>query len=149
MVKGAYNETFSAFYFNLHAEVGPNCPNRGDDVELVRYGIACLAKWPGNQKSAEGRQFCDLARQVGPTGPFDTPLASAILACQRANGLTTDGKVSLVRGDFAPSGRSYILQIMNAAIRIAATSVFPRIDLVPESGAALSQVVRRMFVGSL
>lgn len=150
MVKGAYNETFSAFYFNLHADVGQGCANRLDDVELVRYGIACLAAAPVNRADPNLRPFLEAAARVKATGPFDSFVSNAVLAFQKTfDTMHADGKVSVIRGDRSPHGHIYVLQTMTAAMRLACTRVYPRLDLVPETGPALSQVVRKMFLGSL
>lgn len=147
MVKGAYSDAFSVFYFNLDAPVGPGCQNRPDDVELVRYGLYCLTQAPGMMAAGPNeRAFLDVARAVGRSGPYDPSIATAVLAYQRARGLTEDSKVSVIQGNFTPRGNTYVLQTMQANMRDVCKGVFPRIDLVPDTGPILSRVVRHMFI---
>lgn len=148
MVKAAYSETFSAFYFNLHAEVGPNCQNRQDDVELVRFGLMEYALEPENRGLPGMAGFLALTAQMKSSGPYDAKLGEAILALQKVLRLTADGKVSVIKGDFAPSGRTYLLQHLLATIRHRSSAVYPRIDLLPGTGPLLSQAVRRIFTGT-
>ncbi len=147
MVVGAYNDQFSVFYFNLHAEVGPGKPNRIDDVELVRFGIKVLAS--GERARAAGAAasaFVAAAAQVSFLGPYDATIGAAVLAFQRWKGLTQDSTISKIMGAYTPHNRIYVLQYMQGEMRRTYPNLYPRIDRVAEVGPTVSAVIRNMFV---
>jgi murein L,D-transpeptidase YcbB/YkuD len=147
MVVGAYNNEFSAFYFNLHADVGPGKPNKQDDVELVRLGIKALRSSRKVQAGGpDAAAFMAASAQVGPMGPYDPSIGAAVKAFQKLAGLTQDGVVSRIVGSFAPSGNSYTLQIMLANMRFLYPNLYPRIDQLAELGPTASTVIKHMFV---
>lgn len=147
MVIGAYNTEFGIFYFNLDADVGPGKSNRADDVELVRFGIKALRSSPKVQTgSADAAAFMAASAAVAMVGPYDPSVEAAVKAFQKLAGLTQDSVVSKMQGAFAPSGRSYTLQTMQANMRYLYPKLYPRIDQVAELGPVASGVIGNMFV---
>jgi hypothetical protein len=68
------------FMWNTHANVGPNCPNRADDVQLVQLGYICLGT--GTTYPGDDQGLADLAAKINPGDPYtgspSDPLSLAI-----------------------------------------------------------------------
>jgi hypothetical protein len=137
-----------ALFWNLSSDVGPGQPNKTDDVEFVRFGYFLMKD---NPKAMTG-QFVTLKpilQKVTPTGPFDNPLAEAILAHQRLRGGTQDGRVSVAkannfnRGQYDGQHIWMVFPLNNTMIDMA-PNIFPRIDLHPQSGPAVTATVRKI-----
>ena len=135
-------------FWNLSANVGPAEPNRPDDVELVRFGYFLLKDNP----KATGGPFTALKpvlQKVTPTGRFDNDLAEAIRTHQRLRGGTQDGKVSVARDNRFNRGQydgqhTWMVFPLNNSMIDMAPNIYPRIDLHPQSGPAVSAAVRRI-----
>lgn len=147
MVKGVYEDKPHVFYFNLSADVGAGCPNHLDDVEFVRFGIYCAAqKLSSGGGSPLDAAFVLAAAKVGKSGPFDPALGDAILALQKSQKLREDSRVDVAKGIVTPHGTIYLLQNMQFYMRYYCKHVYPRIDLMSETGAEISRAVRFMFI---
>ncbi len=146
----AYSEAFDRFYFNLSGPVGPNCTNNIDDVELVRFGIFCTSKAPPRPSdSAKDRDdFKAAALKVGFVGGYDPTVGTAIKAFQKFSGRHQDSTVSVIFGNNAPNGQTWVLQTLLANMAAEYPNIYPRIDQVFESGPVITARLRKLFVGA-
>lgn len=126
----------------------PDNPNKPDDLELVRFGYFLMKD---NPKATSG-PFAALKpflQKVAPTGAFDNALADAIRTHQRLRGGTQDGKVSVAKDNRFNRGRydgvhSWIVFPLNNSMLDMAPNLYPRIDLHPQSGPAVTAAVRKI-----
>ncbi len=147
MVQGLIAHTGGLFW-NLSADVGPGQPNRPDDVELVRFGYFLMKD---NPKATAGpfAALKPVLQKVTPSGPFGNDLAEAIRTHQRLRGGTQDGRVSVAkdnrfnRGEYDGQHAWMVFPLNNSMIDMA-PSLYPRIDLHPQSGPAMRATVRRI-----
>ena len=127
----------NTFFWNLSTPVGLGRPNRTDDVELVRFGYHMMRI--ASDINLATPQLRDALRQMRRTGDFDT----VIRAHQAEKKIPIDGKVSVAHVTAANRGRydghhSWIIVNLNNFMRDF--QAYPRIDLHPESGLAISRV---------
>jgi hypothetical protein len=135
-------------FWNLSADVGPGQPNRPDDVEFVRFGYFLMKD---NPKAMNGpfAALKPVLQHVTPTGVFDNALAEAIRAHQRVRGGTQDGRISVARdnkfnlGAYDGKNTWIVFPLNNSMIELA-SNIYPRIDLHPQSGPAVSTSVRKI-----
>lgn len=153
MVQGAF--AGSRFYFNLTEPVGKKCPNKLEDVELVRFGYFCMARNPKitTPLTPEEKRALSAMNTAGGYGP---DLQDVIDQHQnfrkKAAGIEPDGKVSVAR--FTPAdARSpffdrkhlWIIATLNNSMRQLFTDTYPRIDQEVECGPACSAAVLKIF----
>lgn len=141
--------TGGVFCFNVDAHVGPGCPNKQDDVQLVQYAYYCTAQLP----PPAGATPADMAifKSVVPGAPYNggpnDPLTLAIRAHQRIRGGVQDGKVSPCN---SPSGsygdKTWLILGLCGRIRAKYPDIWPRIDRCPNCPPALASVCRNAFV---
>ena len=147
MVKALLAHTGGLFW-NLSSDVGPGQPNLPDDVELVRFGYFLMKD---NPKATNGpfAALKPVLQQVTPTGAFDNALAAAIRTHQSLRGGTQDGKVSVAkdnqfnRGQYDGKHTWMVFPLNNSMIDMA-PNFYPRIDLHPQSGPAVTGSVRKI-----
>jgi hypothetical protein len=147
MVQALIGHTGGLFW-NLSADVGPGQPNQPDDVELVRFGYFLMKD---NPKATSGpfSALKPVLQKVTPTGTFGNDLAEAIRTHQRLRGGTQDGRVSVARDNKFNRGQYdgqhvwMVFPLNNSMIDMAPT-LYPRVDLHPQSGPAMSSTVRRI-----
>jgi hypothetical protein len=145
------------FYWNTHANVGPGCPNRTDDVQLVQLGYACLAT-RGSGLITDDPELVSLARMVVPGSPYSgsptDALTMAIRRHQLLRGAMIDGRVSSITaksGEYA-AGQTWMLVPLNTRMgAVLGTNsgnmpnLWPKIHLHPLCPAALAAISRTVF----
>ncbi|RYF31131.1 MAG: hypothetical protein EOO23_03460 [Comamonadaceae bacterium] len=128
--------------------VGIGQANKPEDVEFVRFGLACKRKQAiaaGKASVPRYAQFLDSTQNLQMTGGMDRQLDLAIRAFQTSQDLKSDGVVSTSTQAIAPSGNRYtFVHLVNAMVTIH-PGTYPRIDLVQETGIALSNAVKKIF----
>ena len=147
MVKAVVVPHNQALFWNLSMDVGQGQPNQADDVEFVRFAYFLMKDNPKAMVGEFATQLKPVLQKVTPTGAFDTALADAIRTHQRLRGGTQDGKVSVAkatnfnRGVYDKQHTWMVFPLNNTMIDMA-PNIYPRIDLHPQSGPAVTQVVR-------
>jgi hypothetical protein len=138
-----------ALFWNLSSDVGPGQPNKTDDVEFVRFGYFLMKDNPKAMTGQFGTQLKPVLQKVTPTGPFDAALADAIRTHQRLRGGTQDGRISVAkannfnRGQYDGQHIWMVFPLNNTMIDMA-PNIYPRIDLHPQSGPAVTATVRKI-----
>ncbi len=142
-----YSTSGGRVFLNINNHVGFGRPNRLDDVELVRFGYFAT-RASSHPSGAEVRQaLAGPLAAVSPAGPFGPDLDAMIRAHQKFRGGTQDGCVSPIHGSTADYGPiTFMLVGLNNNMCDLMPGIYPRIDQSPQSGAAVSQAVRAMFV---
>lgn len=147
MVQGLLAHTGGLFW-NVSSDVGPGQPNKPDDVELVRFAYFLMKD---NPKAISGAFVAlkPVLQKVTPTGAFDNNLLDAIRTHQRLRGGTQDGKVSVARDNRFNKGQydgqhSWMVFPLNNSMIDMAPNLYPRIDLHPQSGPAVTATVRKI-----
>lgn len=134
------------FVWNIDAHVGPGCPNRPEDVQLVQLGYYWMAR---NPKKAMTPQRKAAYSAVVPgskyTGLPGDPLSVAIKVHQQERGGTQDGKVSPVQPSGAYGEHIYMLVSLSNNIKYTNFNVWPLLHKVPNCPAALAAASRRTF----
>jgi len=136
------------FSFNLEGNVGPNSPNKIDDVQLVQFGYFAKGKAPDTSPALKA--LCAKVVLGAPyTGAPNDPLTLAIKAHQAERGGTQDGHVSVMPPGTSLSydgKHSYmILALVNNILDITKDD-FPRIDKHPSCPQILKQRVRMVSI---
>ena len=93
------------FRWNLSANVGPQQPNKLDDVELVRFGYFCMRE---NKQFPAKPEVRAALQEMRNSGPFAQDLANVIVAHQRSRGGTQDGRVSVANVSFTSANREKV-----------------------------------------
>jgi hypothetical protein len=138
-----------ALFWNLSKDVGQGQPNQADDVEFVRFAYFLMKDNPKAMVGEFATQLKPVLQKVTPTGAFDTALADAIRTHQRLRGGTQDGKISVAkatnfnRGIYDKQHTWMVFPLNNTMIDMA-PNIYPRIDLHPLSGPAVTEVVRKI-----
>ena len=138
------------FVFNISANVGLNCPNQLEDVQLVQFGYFAMAHLGGLGLEPEMIAAATAVVVGAPyTGAPNDPLTIAIRLHERLIGGTQDGHVSVLRA----GGLSYygthlpLLARLQNDMRAFLKDDFPRIDRHSKCPVQLATSVRRSFVG--
>jgi hypothetical protein len=138
-------------YFNLDGNVGPRCPNRPDDVQLVQLGYFAVLRDPSNSAvltPALRGVFDKIIPGAPYSGAADDPLSAAIRAHEASRGGTADGHVSVIRNPGKYDGKhTYITIALNNAIRDTMPDDFPRIDKHPRCPPLLRAAVLKILTG--
>jgi hypothetical protein len=132
------------FYWNIDANVGLNSPNKPDDVQLVQFGYALMAK----TETDPALKAALAAVKIGTpcTGREDDLLVRAIRAHEVVHGGAKDGRVSVIpssAGVYSDAGGKHsflLISIVNNMFD-AQPNDFPRIDKHPSCPAVLKGVV--------
>jgi hypothetical protein len=136
------------FFFNISGNVGPNCPNKPEDVQLVQFAYFAMAQ---NKLPEIPPDLMAAAGAVVPGAPYsgspNDPLTIAIRADERARGGTQDGHISVVRGNLQTysADNFYLLVRLVNHIRKLLGKDFPRIDKHPKCPPQLAASVRQTF----
>ena len=139
------------FFFNLDGNVGPNSPNRPDDVQFVQLGYLAASRNPKVKATQAARE---LFAKVVPGTPYNgapnDPLTLAISAHEAGRGGPRDGHVSVVRGGTGSydGTHSYIVISLNNNLIDTMLDDFPRIDKNAQCPAELRLRVRKILLGN-
>lgn len=86
------------FYWNVDAHVGPGCPNRPDDVQLVQLGYYAMARSTSPEVDPKARLvYMGVTPGAPYSGALTDPLTHAIKTQQALRGGTQDGRVSPIQ----------------------------------------------------
>lgn len=130
----------SKFYWNLDANVGPGCPNKTDDVQLVQLGYFCLGNNPKVSLPASERAAYLAVTPGAPyTGTPDDPLTVAIKLHQKRRGGIQDGRVSTIKNNTGFYDSTFIWMIMQLdnSIALSLGDAWPHLDKHPRCPGAL------------
>ena len=137
------------FWWNVDAHVGPGCPNKLEDYQLVQLGYASKAVDTQDTNSTPALRA--IYAQVVPgsvyTGGASDPLTVAIKAHQKHRGGTQDGKISPIQsasGTYDGQHLWLIMALNNCILDVIGTS-WPRLDAHPKCPAGLRAAVLRVF----
>lgn len=140
------------FWWTVHAHVGPGCPNKIEDVQLVQLGYFCKAS---SQKDGSNPAQKAIYAKVVPgavySGKLDDPLTIAIKTHQQHRGGTQDGRVSPIGNSVGMYDGQHIWMVMalsNAILEVIKAN-WPRLDSHPKCPAALKGAVERVFLEDL
>lgn len=137
------------FFWNIDSHVGPGCPNKADDVQLVQYGYYCMARNPAGASltPAEKAAYLAVVPGAGYSGAWNDPLTVAIKTHQAHRGGTQDGKVSPVpansSGSYGPTTWMIVPLVNN--IKDVNRQVWPNIHKGQNCPNALKTVSERTF----
>ncbi len=132
--------------------MGPGCPNKTEDVQLVQLGYACKAVTTRSDATpAEKAFYAKVVPGAVYAGKADDPLTVAIQVHQKARGGTQDGKISPIQNSVGMYDGQHIWLIMalNNSIIDVIKAGWPRLDKHPKCPAALKAAVLRMFLEDL
>jgi hypothetical protein len=137
------------FCFNVDSHVGPGCPNKTDDVQLVQFGYYCMTRSnyaPFGLTPAEMAIIKTVVPGAPYTGSPTDPLTLSIKAHQRARGGTQDGRVSPFTNASGFYGeQTWMIISLVVNIIIVYSELYPRLDKAPNCPPVLAATVRRMF----
>jgi hypothetical protein len=139
-------------FINLSANVGPQSPNKPDDVQFVQLGYLSMSQSPllrGRLSQAEREAFGKIKPGAFYSGASDDPLTVAIRAHEAGRGGTQDGHVSVATGSTYDGTHSFIIVPLNNAIRDMMVRDFPRVDKHPQCPAALKVSTMLMMLGGV
>jgi hypothetical protein len=156
MAKGlllTHHDKRTNFYWNTHANVGPGCPNRIDDVQLVQLGYLCLASpaFPG--LFSDDPAIVAMAAAINPGDPYSggmtDPLTVMIRSHQVARGGPVDGRVSTIQSaNGRYGGLTCMLVPLNTRIQesmMRFMSMWPKIHLHPRCPPQLAAISMAAF----
>jgi hypothetical protein len=147
MAKGVlfYNGRFA---WNVTSHVGPGCPNKPDDVQLVQLGYYCRARNPKAGTTPEEKATAMAVVPGAPyTGAASDPLTIAIKAHQKARGGTQDGKVSPIPGNQPAysADMSWMIIPLSNNIYDVLRDVWPAIHKSQQCPPALAATSKAVF----
>lgn len=137
------------FTWNVESHVGPGCPNKSDDVQLVQFGYYCVAHLPSPPPNCTPADMA-IFKAVVPGAPYSgspsDPLTLAIKTHQRQRGGTQDGRVSPCTGASGSYGETtwMILALVGRMMDLY-SQVYPRLDKCPGCPAALAAASKKTF----
>lgn len=134
----------------MDSHVGPNCPNKPEDVQLVQFSYFCMGK--NNAKTASWgftpKEMANI-RSIVPgepySGAYSDKLSAAIRAHQRIRGGTQDGRVSPIQsaaGVYA-EGLAWMIIALCNNIEDVNASHWPLLHLMPGCPGQLATASRR------
>jgi hypothetical protein len=131
-------------FWNLTAAVGVGQPNLLDDVELVRFGYVMYQAATIEPPTPTLRAAMNKMRRAGS---FGNELDAVIRAHQAEKNIPVDGKISVAQANLANQGqydRHHSWIMVNLVAYMSDFDLYPRIDLHPESGPAISVVSKKL-----
>ncbi|MBZ2186306.1 MAG: hypothetical protein K7J46_16465 [Bryobacter sp.] len=138
------------FFWSVDAHVGPGCPNRDEDVQLIQFGYFCMAKNPGGLNiftPAEGAIIESVVPGAKYSGQPADPLTFAIRAHQRIRKGTQDGKVSPIQNSSGAyhGNMTWMVIPLNVQIMDANSAQWPILHKMANCPPALAQASRHCF----
>lgn len=135
------------FCWNVEGHVGPGCPNRPEDVQLVQFGYWCTARNPKAGNSPSEQAAYDAVIPGAPyTGSPADPLSIAIREHQKARGGTQDGRVSPIPGNQPGYGpTSWMIVPLSNNIYDTMRDIWPCLHKSPKCPPALAAKSKIMF----
>ncbi len=135
--------------WNVDAHVGPGCPNKLEDVQLVQYGYYCMSRsysLPPGLTPAEQAVIAAVVPGAPYSGSPTDPLTLAIKAHQRVRGGTQDGRVSpFTSASGYYSEQTWMIISLIGRMMNYCPNIYPRLDKGPMCPPALAAASRRIF----
>jgi hypothetical protein len=152
MASGILLTADKRFFWNVDAHVGPGCPNKAEDVQLVQFGYFCMGKSPqglaaGGYTPQEQAVIKSIAPGETYSGSPTDKLSLAIKAQQRIRGGTQDGRVSPIQnvsGSYSGS-LSWMIVALDNNIRDVNPNLWPVLHRMPNCPPALAAASVRTF----
>ena len=122
------------FYWNLDANVGPGCPNKTEDVQLVQLGYFCMSNNPKVSVPPEERAAYAAVTPGAPyTAAPDDPLTIAIKLHQKRRGTIPDGRVSSIKNStgFYDGTSEWMIMALDNNIADALGEAWPHLNKHP------------------
>jgi len=136
------------FYWNIDANVGPGCPNKIEDVQLVQLGYLAMGQNPMLALPPE-EKAAYLAVVPGATynGAFSDPLSNAIRVHQKKRGGVQDGVVSSIKNNSGlySAKLTWIMVALDNNIADVLGGGWPHVDRHPKCPTALRDVAIRVL----
>ena len=130
-------------YWNVEAHVGPGCPNKVDDVQLVQFGYWCMGNNPKTPIGAADRAlFAAIVPGAAYSGSASDALTLAIKRHQQLRGGVQDGKVSPMPPN---QGYNWIIAALSNNMSNYLSSVWPHIDKHAKCPPAVKALVMSTF----
>lgn len=148
MASGLLQGENKEFFWNVDAHVGPGCPNKPDDVNLVQMGFKAAGK---RVTDPEAKAICNAVVLGAPyTGSPSDPLSVAIVYLQKRRKGLVDGRVSPCKqvGSIAQAIDLWTLAALIIHIRTELGRDWPHLDRWPGCPPALAGASRKVVVGS-
>ncbi len=148
MASGLWQGEHKELFWNVDAHVGPGCPNKPDDVNLVQLGFKAAGK---RSPDPEAKTICNAVVLGAPyTGSPTDPLSLAIKYMQKRRGAAIDGRVSPCKqvGSMAQAIDLWMLTALVMHIRDELARNWPHLDRWPGCPPALAAVSRKVMGGS-
>lgn len=135
------------FFWNVDAHVGPGCPNKPEDVQLVQFGYYCMARNPAaNNTPQEKAAYKAVVPGAPYSGAANDPLTIAIKTHQAVRGGTQDGRVSPIQNASGSYGeKSWMIIPLVNSIKDVNRQAWPNIQRAQKCPAALAAVAERTF----
>lgn len=150
MAKGfCIDGDLNRFYWNTHANVGPGCPNKIEDVQLVQLAYACKAANPVSKIDPATRAiYAKVVPGSHYTGNPNDPLSIAIKTHQKQLGGIQDGVVSSIKNSTGmySADKAWMLAALNNNLADILGNNWPFLDRHPQCPPALRDVVSRVFM---
>ncbi len=136
--------------WNIDANVGLNCPNRRDDLDLVQLGFSAMAKnsaLPPDQRAI----YAAVNPGAAFSGTVGDPLIMAIQTLQKRLGGIADNHVSVLKGGtgaISPSrglssANVYLIRVLNNNLFDFAARDWPHLNRLQNCPPALSGVATK------
>lgn len=149
MAKGmCIDGDLNRFYWNTHANVGPCCPNKPEDVQLIQLAYACKASNPKSVMDPATRAiYAAVVPGATYTGSPNDPLSIAIRTHQKQLGGIQDGVVSSMKSSSGmySADKAWMLVALNNNIADVLGNQWPFIDRHPSCPPTLRDLVARVF----
>ena len=149
MAKGmCIDGDLNRFYWNTHANVGPCCPNKPEDVQLIQLAYACKASNPRSVLDPATRAiYAAVVPGATYTGSPNDPLSIAIRTHQKQLGGIQDGVVSSMKSSSGmySADKAWMLVALNNNIADVLGNQWPFIDRHPSCPPTLRDLVARVF----
>jgi hypothetical protein len=138
------------FTWNIETNVGPGCPNKIEDVQLVQLGYLCKANNPKIPATPEEKAiYGAVVPGSAYSGSPSDPLTIAIKYHQKLRGGTQDGHVSSIKnttnGGYYSGNIAWMLLALTNNIADALGDHWPRLDKHPQCPAALKAASLRVL----
>ena len=148
MANGIFIAPGSSFCWNVDANVGIDCPNKTEDVQLVQLGYASAAANPLYPHPELKPLYAKVVPGAIYTGRPDDPLSIAIKAQQKAVGGPQDGRISMIHRDgHYAQGTFWMLCRLNKSIAVILAQEWPHLDRHPRCPATLRDASIRVLDG--
>ncbi len=145
MASGLFQGECKEYFWNVDAHVGPGCPNKMDDVNLVQMGIIVTNK---HVTDPTDKAILSAVKLGAPySGGATDPLTVAIKHIQKKRGGPQDGRVSPAKQvpTLAQASDTWMITVMIRWIRDEMKANWPHLDRWPGCPPALVAASKKVF----